>query len=145
MDIDHEAPVQARHEIIVDAPAATAWRLLTEIDSWPQWNPAIARSKLNGPIQEGTSFAWKAGGVSLVSTLQDVVPEQRISWTGKTLGLHAVHTWNLRPTTTGVAVETSKSFAGWLASLLPGMLQKTLDKTLQNWLRDLKQAAEGSV
>jgi uncharacterized protein YndB with AHSA1/START domain len=145
VDIDRSAPVQARHEITINAPVETVWRLLTEIDTWPQWNPAITRSKLDGPIRSGAKFKWKAGGASLVSTLHDVEPKQYISWTGRALGIRAIHIWRLRPLKGGVNVVTQESFTGLLATLLSGILQRTLDSTLQKWLHDLKKTAEASL
>jgi uncharacterized protein YndB with AHSA1/START domain len=144
MDIDNGAPVKARHEITVNAPARTIWRLLTEIEAWHRWNTAVTRSQLTGRLERGNNFAWKAGGISLTSTLQNIEPERHISWTGTALGIHAIHTWTLMPTAVGVTVKTAESFNGWPARLFSRALQKTLDSTLQKWLRDLKRAAEAA-
>ncbi len=67
---------------------------------------------------------------------------QSLSWTGKTLGSRALHSWTFRATDKGVIVTTTESFEGWLPAIMPGMMQKTLDETLPALLASLKVAAE---
>ncbi|MBW4692828.1 MAG: SRPBCC family protein [Lyngbya sp. HA4199-MV5] len=145
MDINTTAPAIARHEILIHASSEKIWQLLTDIHHWSTWNPAIAEATLEGLLQPGATFRWKAGGTTIQSTLQEVEPHHRLSWTGKALGTRAIHIWILEPQSDGVLVKTEESFDGWLVSLLKGMMQKTLDTSLQSWLERLKQAAEPSV
>jgi hypothetical protein len=56
------------------------------VDQWPSWNPDIKSVELQGPVQPGTVFRWKAGPSSLTSTLQVVDPPREIAWTGTTIG-----------------------------------------------------------
>jgi uncharacterized membrane protein len=37
MDIDENAPVITRDEILINAPLSTVWDLHTDISSWSQW------------------------------------------------------------------------------------------------------------
>ena len=37
---------------------------------WPSWNPDVKSVTMEGPVQPGTVFRWKAGPSSLTSTLQ---------------------------------------------------------------------------
>jgi hypothetical protein len=64
MEINSNAPVISRHEITMSAPLKSVWRVRTEIDSWPQWNPDIAKADLIGPIAVGTVFRWETAGIS---------------------------------------------------------------------------------
>src|SRR3712207_8530718 len=41
MDIDENAPVITRDEILIDATLDTIWGLQTDISSWSQWQPDI--------------------------------------------------------------------------------------------------------
>jgi hypothetical protein len=68
MEINSNAPVISRHEITINAPLESAWLLQTEIDSWPQWNPEIAKAHLIGPIAIGTVFRWETAGMEIPST-----------------------------------------------------------------------------
>ena len=53
----------------------------------------VASADLRGPLAPGTEFRWKSGGSSIVSILQEIEPKRRIAWTGRTLGIRAVHVW----------------------------------------------------
>ncbi|XGW00162.1 MAG: SRPBCC family protein [Leptolyngbya sp. BL-A-14] len=145
MEINTTAPAIARHEMLIHASSQKVWQLLTDINHWSTWYPTISESKLEGLLQSGSTFRWKSGGTTIQSTLQDVEPHHRLTWTGRALGTRAIHVWILEPQTDGVLVKTEESFDGWLVGLLKGMMQKTLDTSLQAWLERLKQTAEKSV
>ncbi len=50
MDIDENAPVITRVEILIDAPLGTVWSLHTDISSWSEWLPDIDASTIEGPL-----------------------------------------------------------------------------------------------
>ncbi len=78
----------------------------------------------------------------IVSELGEVDPPRRIAWTGRTLGLRAVHTWTFEERGEGTRVQTEESFEGWLARLLPGLLRRTLRSSLENGLAALAAECE---
>ena len=143
MEINKSAPAVATHELLINAPAQIIWSLVAEIDRWPSWNPAVKSAKLNGAFEVGTTFDWKSGGISIVSTLQKIEPTSKLVWTGKAIGTRAIHVWSFQNTPAGVLVCTSESFEGWLVSLMRKAMQKTLDESLVAWLNELKRRAEG--
>lgn len=142
MEINSQAPVTAQHHIKINASSEIVWKILTDINQWNLWNPNISAAKLEGALQPGSLFRWKSGGSTIISTLQEVDSQRRLSWTGKVIGTSAIHVWTLEPREGFVVVKTEESFEGWLVSLLTGMMQKTLDTSLQKWLENLKQKAE---
>lgn len=142
MEINSTAAAIAHHEIKINASSEVIWHLLSDIDHWHVWYPNVSKSKLEGSLIPGSVFRWKSGGTNIISTLQEVEPQRRISWTGKTLGTQAIHVWILEPQEKGVLVRTEESFEGWLVHLLKGTMQKMLDTSLQTWLKHLKQKAE---
>jgi hypothetical protein len=81
----------------------------------------------------------------ILSTLQDIEPEQKISWKGKVIGTQAIHIWTIETRENGVLVRTEESFEGWLVSLLKGSMQKILDTSLIAWLEHLKRTAEDAI
>ena len=60
--------------------------VISAVDQWPSWNPNVRSVTLQGPVQPGTVFRWRAGPSSLTSTLQVVDPPREIAWTGTTMG-----------------------------------------------------------
>ena len=142
MNVNARAPAVARHQIMIMSSTDKIWNLLSDIDHWSSWHPAIKRSKLLGPLSPGSIFRWKSNNTPVVSVLRDVVPQNCLSWTGNAMGARAIHVWTLERQESGVIVKTEESFDGWMVTLLKGMMQKTLDRSLQIWLMHLKQAAE---
>jgi uncharacterized protein YndB with AHSA1/START domain len=136
------AHAQSHAQVVIEAPLERIWTLLTDVPRWPTWNPAVQSAALRGPLASGVSFVWKSQGYTVTSTVQDVRPLERLSWTGKAFGTRAFHVWQLQGTPDGVVVRTEEAFDGWLPRLLKGSMQKKLDDTLPQWLAALKRAAE---
>jgi hypothetical protein len=87
MEINSNAPVISRHEITISAPLESVWMVHTEIDSWPRWNPDIAKAHLIGPIAVGTVFRWETAGMEIPSTIGEVVHLKKLAWSGETGGI----------------------------------------------------------
>ena len=141
--VAHAAEAQARAEITIHAPAERVWRLLTEVDRWPAWNAAVATAAMQGPLREGSVFVWTSQGFQVTSTLSEIDPPKRLSWTGSALGTKAFHLWEIETIGDMVRVKTFETFDGWVPWLFKSSMQKKkLDETLPAWLQALKQAAE---
>src|SRR5215212_4623530 len=97
MDIDENAPVITRDEILIDAPLSTVWGLHTAISSWSEWLPDIASSTIEGPLEVGMVFRWETFGLSIESTIREIEPPRRIVWSGPAQGITAIHVWTMTP------------------------------------------------
>ncbi len=141
-EINTSAPVVGSSEIEIGAAPEIAWDVLTEIDRWPSWNPAVTSASLDGAVDEGATFVWKAGPGTIKSTISDLEKPRRVAWTGKSLGIKAIHVHTLEPRDGRTLVRTEESYDGVVARLFRGRLQKTLDDALQSELEHLKAEAE---
>jgi uncharacterized protein YndB with AHSA1/START domain len=121
MEIDHKAPATAEGEIHIAAPPAAVWDVISTLDAWPAWSPDIKSVNVDGPVVSGTVFRWKSGSSSLTSVLQVVDPPRELAWTGKTMGITAVHVFRFEPDGPGTRVRSEESWKGairrWLALL----------------------------
>lgn len=140
--IDERAPVAAEREIEIAAPRETVWDVLTTIDAWPTWDPNVAWTSVDGEVVEGSRFRWKAGPGTITSTLERVEAPALIAWTGRTLGIDAVHVWRLESRNGSTLVTTEETYDGLVARVFRGRLQKTLENALESGLRNLKAEAE---
>jgi hypothetical protein len=140
--IDVRAPVVGAAEIEISATADLVWDVLTGFNRWPTWNPDVESVSMHGDVAVGSEFRWKAGPGTITSTIQEVDPPRRIAWTGRTLGIQAVHVWWLEPSDGVTTVLTEESYQGLVARLLRRPLQKALDRALDNGLRYLKAEVE---
>jgi uncharacterized protein YndB with AHSA1/START domain len=140
--IDENAPVVARSEIEIAASPDVAWDVLTAIEDWPSWNPAVKSVSIEGGIDEGSTFRWKAGPGTIASTIGNVDRPRRIAWTGTTFGVRAIHVHTFEPDAGGTLVRSEESWDGLLPRLFRGRLRKTLESSLHAGLRQLKAEAE---
>ena len=142
--MDRQAALVAAHEIVIHAPIERVWTLQSGIGRWPEWQPDVVSAELQGSLQAGTVFRWKAAGLNIVSTLQVVEPQARIGWTGVSLGMKAVHHWYFEARGSDTWVKTEESLSGWFARLLKLFDHRFLEKSLVKSLQTLKQRAERS-
>lgn len=139
--IDRNAPVSARCAIEIQAPIERVWTILTDLPRWPEWNSAVSEMQSSGPVRIGTTFRWRAGSVARSRVFEAAGPGV-IAWTGRTMGIDAVHVWKLESKGARTAVTTEESFQGLLVRLFPGSFHRMLSGALDTVLRDLKAAAE---
>jgi hypothetical protein len=142
VDINRDAPATASAEAFIRAPLNGVWSTLTNIGEWNRWNPDVRYVDMRGPLAPGTEFRWKSGGASIVSLIQELEPERRVAWTGRTLGIRAAHIWTCTEQETGVLVRTEESFDGLVVRLFAGPMRRTLASSLQNFLNALRTECE---
>ncbi|WP_321423319.1 SRPBCC family protein [uncultured Methanobacterium sp.] len=142
VNINEEAPVLAKAEIEINAHPDKVWDIITDIESWPQWNPDIKEVTLHGDLKPGTHFQWKAGPGKISSVLQNVEPPTLIAWTGKTMGINAIHVWKIETIDGKTLARSEESWDGLLSRAMHGRLQKMLEESLQAGLKYLKAEAE---
>ena len=109
LKVDEKAAAFASSEADIAAEPDLVWEVLTSFEAWPSWNPDVKSLSLGGPVSEGTTFRWKPGGATTItSTIREVERPRAIAWTGKTFGIHAVHVWRLEAREGGTHVETQE-------------------------------------
>jgi len=143
MDVDRAAPVIARADLDVAAPADVVWDTLTDLATWPQWNTGVRSVSADGPFVVGTAFRWRAGPATVASDVLDAVPGESAAWSGRVTGIHAVHVWRFTPTAEGgTHVQSQESWTGLLPRLLRAPMRRTLQKALADGVVALKAEAE---
>ena len=142
MDIDRSAPATAEGEIQIAAPPETVWEVISDIAAWPSWNTDVKSMKLEGPVAPGSTFRWKSGSSSLVSTLKVVDPPREVAWTGVTMGIHAVHVFRFESSDGGTRARSEESFRGLIPSVFRGYSRKILQRGIDRILALLKAEAE---
>jgi uncharacterized protein YndB with AHSA1/START domain len=142
MDVNREAPAIARAEVVIAAEPETVWEILAAFEEWPSWNPDVSSVTLEGGLAKGSVFRWKAGRSKITSRLVEVERPRLLGWTGKTAGIKAVHVWQLSPRDGGTLARTEESWEGLPVRILHGLLQKNLQKAMDDGLGYLKAEAE---
>jgi hypothetical protein len=145
MRINEKAPVISSGEILVAADADTIWEMMATIDRWPEWNADVQSATLQGELAPGSKFIWKAGEMTITSTILQVERPSILAWTGITMGIKAIHIWQLVGRDKRTMVKTEESWEGLLPRLLPSLLQKMLKRSIDSGLLHLKVEAERRI
>lgn len=140
--INENASVKSKNQIEIDAPLATVWDVLTDINNWANWQKAVSETIVDGEIKEGTRFNWKAGGLSFKSRIHTVNSMSMFGWTGTTFGASAIHNWTFKEKDNKTIVKVEESLQGVFPRLFRGYLQKNLDAGVRTNLEELKTASE---
>lgn len=140
--INNNAPAISRGKIEINAMPETVWNVLTDINNWPSWNPDVKNVSFNGDVSVGSIFKWKAGPGTITSTFQVIEHPKILVWTGKTLGIKAIHVWKLASNDNKTIINTEESWEGIIVNILRGRLQKTLDESTESGLKHLKAGIE---
>ncbi|MGY0019976.1 SRPBCC family protein [Streptomyces sp. YJ-C3] len=156
--VDPDARVGYRTAAVIHAPLRTLWKLQTDVERWPSWQPHVERAHRvdHGPFREGSAFRWTtpvppnpatpATSLDITSTVEQLEHGSCIRWTGPAVGegLHidGVHVWNFTEVRGGVLVRTEETHAGPQVDADVPAATKILGDGLEAWLSDLKTAAE---
>jgi uncharacterized protein YndB with AHSA1/START domain len=89
MEIDTEAPVITRDQILINAPVEKIWEIQTDVSGWPAWQPDVDGAESEGPLEVGSVFHWQTAGLDITSTVQEIDPPRRIVWSGHAQGISA--------------------------------------------------------
>ena len=142
MTINEKAPVITRDEIRIAKPISIVWDLFTNVVEWTSWNKDINRATLVGPLAVGSAIHWTTAGMDIVSTIGELIPGQRIVWSGTSNGIEGIHHWQFTAIEQGTRVQTEESWAGEPVDQQIEKMQLGLDQSLRAWLESLKREAE---
>ena len=142
MEIDKTAPAIAEGQIQIDAPPEVVFEILSDLSGWPSWNSDIRSISVSGPVQPATRFRWRAGGATMSSMLKVVTPSSEIGWTGKAMGINAVHVFQLEGRNGGTLARSQESFRGFIPSVLKSYSRKILQRGIDSILSALKVESE---
>jgi hypothetical protein len=119
-------------EIDIDASPETVWRVLTDFNSYSEWNPIEIEMKgrpVEGTILEHASKLPGSGPMTFRPTIVEVRPNEVLQWDGRLFlpGLFDVrHRFELQPIGDGhTRLRQSEQFRGVLIPFVGGTLRKT--------------------
>jgi uncharacterized protein YndB with AHSA1/START domain len=127
------------------ASPADVWRVWSDVDHWPEWNPDMKESRLDGPLGLGTTgmINTRSGGKHAVVVTHY---EEGRSFELESTALPGTK-MAIRATITpsGGSSRITQGFEprGLLAPLVGPMMSGAILKTFNSVLNGLKQKVEG--
>ena len=134
--------------IFINAPVEKVWQTFTDLTCWVNWNSVLKEIAAENPsIQKGNTFTCSIRPfvfpVKFESLIEEVVPYERVVWSGSKYGIFARHVCIFQRTEDRAQVLSAETFKGItienLKFVFPGWRIRELT---QSFLRDLKKASE---
>lgn len=143
------SPVFVSNTLESTASPSAVWAWLIRASTWPSWYPNSHNVSLAGGAKDlspGITFRWSTFGVGLVSHVEEFVPETRIAWNGKTLGVWAYHAWLITPRDGGgCTILTEETQHGVVARIGHFLMPNSMKKGHDVWLRELDRVARSGM
>ncbi|PWK92308.1 SRPBCC family protein [Fulvimonas soli] len=109
-----------RHQVTIAAAPERVWRVLAEIERWPEWTPTMLRVEplRPGPLEAGAQVRIAQPRLRpAVWTVTDWRPRQGFVWVSRGPGVRVVAGHWIEPSPQGAAVTLEARFEGPLGIL----------------------------
>lgn len=128
------------------AAPARVWRIWSDVNTWPEWNPDMKESRLNGPLKVGTTgmINTRSGGQhDVVVTQYEEGRSFELESTAMPMTKLAIRA-TVTPTPGGTRISQAFEARGLLAPLAGPMMAGMILKTFRSVLEGLAKKAESA-
>ncbi len=140
---------QIKTEILIDASAPNIWKILTDFDSYPDWNPFI--KLFEGKPSKGERFTVviqppNAKPLTFKPVCLEMTENKKFSWKGQLFikGLFdGEHIFELHEKNGKTTFIQRENFSGLLVPLIWKQMNTKTIKGFEMMNRSLKERAEG--
>jgi uncharacterized protein YndB with AHSA1/START domain len=133
-----KAPVQIGTGVIVAAPPAIVWSVLTDLDQWGAWNTKVTKVAAAPGLNVGTEIAYSWEEHEVKAVVEEMKENEVLQWKGTRTGSDAKLRWILQPVPAGTSLNL-------FAVLKPGAGETPKANAfleVNAWLEALKAEAE---
>ncbi|QQA42052.1 SRPBCC family protein [Pelagovum pacificum] len=136
-EIDRRAPVRAGAEVVVAAPRAAVWSVLSDIPAWPLWCPGVEGVWIESEVAQGTQFDLMIGGQQIRARLATVEPESSLGWRGNGVTRQERVLWSLSDVAGGTRVQVEASVGGLWPRIWRTAVHRELSRMVEGWCQNL--------
>jgi len=140
--------MEIEHSVTINADINTVWDIFTDLTCWRNWSTVLGDSSSEHErLTQGKRFKFCirpfALPVHVEPVVEEVVPGERIIWSGKKYGIQARHEFIFSESNKSVQVLSREIFtAQTFKKLLFHIPKKKLHELSIKMLDELKEAAE---
>jgi uncharacterized protein YndB with AHSA1/START domain len=143
----NKADLFAHNESLINASCERVWSHIVDASQWPTWYPNskdVQIQRGDRLLENGTVFRWTTFGLTIESSVQEYVPNQRLGWFGYAPGTKPsfYHSWYLEPKGAMCRVVMDEAGVGKDAAGLRRSDQTLMHRGHDLWLATLKWVAE---
>jgi uncharacterized protein YndB with AHSA1/START domain len=137
--------MEYRRTIDIDAPPEVVWRLLEDIERWPEWTTSMQKIERldSGPLAVGSRARVKQPKLPpTVFTVTELEPSKSFAWKAKSPGLESFAEHEIEERDGGsrmtLVFEVTGALAGVVSLFSSGLIRKYVDTEAEG----LKRRAE---
>ena len=124
----------AQSETEIPATPAEVWRVLCDLDSYREWNPAIVSAE--GVLSLGKTFHFRqANGMRFHPRVVQLQPERLLQWQGSVLVrglLDGLHTFTIDELPEGARLRQHESFSGLAAFTVSDTMLRAVEEDMRS-------------
>ena len=139
--INENASIKDSHSSIINAPIDGVWKILNDLEQWPEWNEIIKNVSTEGEVKVGTKFKWTFDGTKFSSEIQAATAPTTLAWTGKSGWSKSIYVWQLEADENQTIATLSTSLESTFTVLMNK--HQKIYNDITGWLEALKSKVEG--
>jgi hypothetical protein len=132
-------------EIPISASAEEIWRVLTDVEHWPEWTPSVSRVEPLGapPLVWGSRVRiYQPKLRPAIWQVTHWEPKCRFAWVTKQPGVTVVADHTIKTNSSGCSVVLGVRFNGVLAALVGFLSRRLVTRNLEIEASGLKARSE---
>ena len=132
----------------IPAPPETVWRVMADIERWPEWTSSVRRAKLltDGPLQAGSRARIQQPGFPPTWwRVTELNPGGGFTWVSRAPGLRVTARHRLEPADGGCRVTLSICYEGLFGPLMARWTRKVNDRYLALEAHGLRERSKSIV
>ena len=138
----------ARVDVEIRAAVSVVWRLISDVEHWPDWTPTVVSLCKTGagPLTLGAAYRIRQPGLpERIYKVTSLEEQCEMTWEANTTGLRMVASHHVWPTHTGSCAQLVFSIAGILAPMVRMLYAQRIGGMVNLEADSLRRAAEECV
>jgi hypothetical protein len=133
--------------IDINAPPATVWAILADLDSYHEWNPLFVEADGHVAVGQRITLRSKRPATDRLTTVRPTItkadPDSELRWVARVPGIiTGEHSFALSPAGRGTRLVQSETFRGLLGRI-PNPAFANAEQSFQALNEALRARAEG--
>lgn len=141
--------VYVERTIEIEAPPEVVWRVLIDVEKWPEWTRSMRKIEVMGdaPFGKGSSARVAARGApKAVWTVTEFEENRSFTWAAKTANFVAVAEHVIEPAEYGSSVTLSVTVTGsWIVNVAGPLMALAMRRGVRQEAEGLKRRSEEMV
>ncbi len=145
MEINRDAPIVLKHEIVVFAPPKQVWERLAQVEYWPAWHPDIGKAEWvddEPMVRRGFRFGVKMFRFNARLKIYD--EPLVIGWEARHMFSSHRQVFRLEGDYRQTMLISEASYEGPMLKMMADRFRDPLDRFGQTWLAAIKTNIESA-